>query len=65
VAAVLDSSDRDRYLESLALIRELDFDVLVPAIATAGDAPYAMVERDEAQRRIDAVIERVRGGASS
>jgi glyoxylase-like metal-dependent hydrolase (beta-lactamase superfamily II) len=64
VAAVLDSSDREAYLESLALIRELDFDVLVPSIATAGDPPYAIVERDEAQRRIDEVIERVRAGRS-
>jgi glyoxylase-like metal-dependent hydrolase (beta-lactamase superfamily II) len=61
VAAVLDSSDRERYLESLELIRGLDFDVLVPAIATAGDAPYAIVERDEVERRVDAIIERVRG----
>jgi hypothetical protein len=30
VAAVLDSSDRASYLDSLELIRDLDFDVLVP-----------------------------------
>ena len=60
VAAVLDSSDRERYLESLELIRELDFDVLVPGIATAGEAPYAVVERDEIERRIDELIRRVR-----
>jgi hypothetical protein len=59
--AVLDSSDRERYLESLELIRGLDFDVLVPSIATAGDAPYAFVERDEIERRIDELIARVRG----
>ena len=64
VAAVLDSSDRERYLESLELIRGLDFDVIVPSIATAGDAPYAFVEPGEAERQIDEIIERVRGGAS-
>jgi glyoxylase-like metal-dependent hydrolase (beta-lactamase superfamily II) len=64
VAAVLDSSDRERYLESLALIRELDFDVLVPAIATAGDPTYAIVDREDAQAQIDAIIDRVRSGAS-
>jgi hypothetical protein len=64
VAAVLDSSDRERYLDSLALIRELDFDVLVPSIATAGDPTYAIVDRGEAQQRIDAIVERVRDGAS-
>jgi glyoxylase-like metal-dependent hydrolase (beta-lactamase superfamily II) len=64
VAAVLDSSDRERYLDSLALLRELDFDVLVPSIATAGDPAYALVGRDEARQRIDAIIERVRAGRS-
>jgi hypothetical protein len=64
VAAVLDSSDRERYLESLTLIRELDFDVLVPSIATAGDPAYAVVERAEAQQRIEAIIDRVRAGRS-
>jgi len=57
--AVLDSSDRERYRESLELIRGLDFDVLVPAIATAGDPPYATVERDEIERRIDELVARV------
>ena len=64
VAAVLDSSDRERYLDSLELIRGLDFDVIVPSIATAGDTPYAFVEPGEAERRIGEIIERVRGGAS-
>jgi Metallo-beta-lactamase superfamily len=58
-AAVLDSSDRERYLESLELIRGLDFDVLVPSIATAGDAPYAIVDRDEVERRIDELVARL------
>jgi glyoxylase-like metal-dependent hydrolase (beta-lactamase superfamily II) len=62
VAAVLDSSDRRAYLESLAVIRELDFDVLVPWAATAGDAYHAMTSRRGARRRIDAIIERVRHG---
>ena len=39
---MLDSSDRAAYLDSLELIRELDFDVLVPWAATAGD-PYHAV----------------------
>jgi hypothetical protein len=65
VAAVLDSSDRSAYLDSLALIRELDFDVLVPWAAPAGDLPYSVTSRAEARRRIDALIERVRAGAGS
>src|SRR5215211_7767869 len=36
-AAVLDGvSDRERYIESLELIRTLDFDIVVPGIASAG-----------------------------
>jgi glyoxylase-like metal-dependent hydrolase (beta-lactamase superfamily II) len=62
VAAVLDSSDRDAYLESLELIRELDFDVLVPWVASAGQPWYAETDRADAQRRIDAIIDRLRRG---
>jgi hypothetical protein len=59
VAAVLDSSDRGAYRESLALIRELDFDVLVPWVSTA-DAPFhAFTDAAETRRRIDAVIARI------
>jgi glyoxylase-like metal-dependent hydrolase (beta-lactamase superfamily II) len=60
VTAVLDSSDPASYRESLQLIRGLDFDVLVPSITTAGDPPYAIVDRDEIEQRIDELIERVR-----
>jgi glyoxylase-like metal-dependent hydrolase (beta-lactamase superfamily II) len=60
--AVLDSSDREQYIESLELIRELDFDVLVPWIATARD-PYTVVtSQANTRRRIDAILERVRRG---
>jgi glyoxylase-like metal-dependent hydrolase (beta-lactamase superfamily II) len=62
VAAVLGSSDRSRYLESLELIRELDFDVLVPWAATGGDPYYAVTGAADARRRIDAILERVRRG---
>lgn len=65
VAAVLDSSDRARYLESLELLRGLDFDVLVPWAASAGEEPYVLLDRAEAAERIGAVIERVRAGASA
>lgn len=55
--AVLDSSDRDAYRDSLALIRELDFDVLVPWIASGPS--HALTDRDDTRRRVDALIERV------
>jgi hypothetical protein len=63
VAAVLESSDRRLYIESLELMRELDFDVLVPWAATGGEPYHAPTERADARRRIDAILERLRDGA--
>jgi glyoxylase-like metal-dependent hydrolase (beta-lactamase superfamily II) len=63
VAAVLEgSSDREAYLASLELIRELEFDVLVPWAASAGEPYHAVTSRAEATRRLDAIIERLRRG---
>ncbi|MGH2923489.1 MAG: MBL fold metallo-hydrolase [Solirubrobacterales bacterium] len=63
VAAVLSSSNRPAYLESLKLIRELDFDLLVPWAASAGTPLAAATDGDDARRRIDAIIARVRAGS--
>jgi Metallo-beta-lactamase superfamily len=64
VAAVLDSSEREPYIESLELIRELDFDVLVPW-AASGDWPYHAVASDaEKRRRVGAILDRIRAGES-
>jgi Metallo-beta-lactamase superfamily len=65
VAAMLGSSDRETYLESLELIRELEFDVLVPWAASAGMPEFALTDRADTRRRIDAIMSRVRGGGSS
>ncbi len=63
VAALLEgSSDRDAYIESLEIIRGLDFDLLVPWAASAGEPYHAVTSRADAQRRIDAIIERLRRG---
>ena len=65
VAAVLDGvSDRERYIESLELIRTVDFDLIVPGIAAAGQPYYAFIEKPEAERRIGAILERLRRGES-
>jgi hypothetical protein len=64
-AAVLGSSDRAAYLESLALIRELDFDVLVPWAAPATGSPVEVVTRERIRDQLDAVIGRVAAGESS
>ena len=62
VAAVLESSDREAYVESLELIRELDFDVLVPWAASGGRPWYAETDGSDARRRIDAILRRLRRG---
>jgi glyoxylase-like metal-dependent hydrolase (beta-lactamase superfamily II) len=62
VAAVLQSSDRDAYIESLGLIRELQFDLLVPWAATRGGPYHAATDKADAGRRIDAILERLRRG---
>jgi hypothetical protein len=59
---VLGSSDRAAYLQSLELIRELDFDVLVPWAATGGRPYHAVTSRVDARRRIDAILDRVGRG---
>jgi glyoxylase-like metal-dependent hydrolase (beta-lactamase superfamily II) len=63
IAAVLaDSSDRAEYIRSLELIRDLDFDMLVPWIATAGQTFHAVTDKVNTRRRIDAILERLRRG---
>jgi glyoxylase-like metal-dependent hydrolase (beta-lactamase superfamily II) len=62
VAAVLESSDRAAYIESLGLIKNLDFDLLVPWAATAGRPFHAVTGKADVRRRIETVLERVRGG---
>jgi Metallo-beta-lactamase superfamily len=62
VAAILDSSDRARYIESLELIRQLDFDVLVPWAASVGQPFHAATDADDNKQRIDAILDRLRRG---
>ena len=62
VAAVLDSSDREAYVASLGLIRELDFDVLVPWAASVQQPFSAMTDGRDTRRRIDAILRRIRHG---
>ena len=64
-AAVLDGSDRSAYIESLELIRDLDFDVLVPWAATAGRPYHAPTSEADARVRIDAMIARLLRGEES
>ncbi len=61
VAAVLDSSDRAAYVDSLELMRDLDFDVLVPWAASAGRPHFAETTRTDARHRLGALIDSVSG----
>ena len=64
-AVVLDPGLRSDYLDSLTLVRSLDFDVLVPWGATEGSAPCAhLAGPADMHGRIDAIIDRVRAGGS-
>ncbi|HWM10777.1 MAG TPA: MBL fold metallo-hydrolase [Solirubrobacteraceae bacterium] len=62
IALDVRGADRDAYVASLELIRGLDFDVLVPWAATAGQPPHAMTDAADVGRRIDAILDRVRRG---
>lgn len=63
-AVVLDPGSRRDYLASLALVRDLEFDVLVPWGTTEGHPSYGLVaDRAELRERVDAIIDRVEAGA--
>lgn len=59
---VLGSSDRTAYIESLELLRELDFDGLVPWEAVSGEPYVEFTSSQQARERIDAAIARLRAG---
>jgi len=64
-AVVLDGGLRGEYLDSLALVRELDFDVLVPWGTTEDGPSYGLVrKRVDIHDRVDAIIDRVHAGGS-
>jgi hypothetical protein len=64
VAALLPSSDRENYIESLELIRGLDFDVIVPWAASFDGAYYAFTDKSDTGRRIDEILEKMREAQS-
>ena len=62
VVAVLEgTSDRAAYIESLELLRGLEFDALVPW-AASGEPYYALTDPADTRRRIDAILDRLRRG---
>jgi len=61
-AVVLDSSLRADYLDSLALVRELKFDVLVPWGTTEEGPYFVLTNKTAIHARIDGIIARVKAG---
>ena len=59
VDGLLGSSDRPSYVRSLQLIRELDFDMLVPWAAGGGEAWYSETTPELTRERIDVLLERL------
>lgn len=59
-AGLLESSDRERFIESLERIRELEFDVLVPWVVDAEDPYLVPVDAAERRQRIDALLQWIR-----
>jgi hypothetical protein len=64
-AVLLDPGQRQAYLDSLATVRELDFDVLVPWGVTEGDPCVVETSRHDMRSRVLAIIERLEAGGSS
>ena len=63
VAAFLDDvSDRPSYLDSLALLASLEFDVLAPGIAPVGQPPVAFTDPQDARERLGRIADRLRTG---
>lgn len=63
-AVILGESSRQSSLDTLALMRELDFDVLVPWHATRGALPYDVVTPERKREQVDNLISRIEAGAS-
>ena len=63
-AVVLDPGLRDEYVASLELVRDLDFDVLVPWGTTDDGPSFDEVSSQQIRERLDAIIARVRAGGT-
>lgn len=63
-AVILDESNRQAFLDTLCLLRDLDFDVLVPWPAPQDALPYEVVTPGQKREQIDNLITRIQAGAS-
>lgn len=60
--AILPESDRETYLDSLAMLRDLEFDVLIPSFAPVGAPFYQRLTKQEWQDGIDTLVTRIKAG---
>ncbi|MGF1619105.1 MAG: hypothetical protein ACFCUR_00655 [Rhodomicrobiaceae bacterium] len=60
--ALLESSDREAFLASLARLRDTEIDLLVPWVAQKGAAAATPYNTKEFRRNLDAVIARIEAG---
>lgn len=63
-AVLLGESSRTRFLETLALMRDLDFDVLAPWPAQRGRPAIEVMTEQQKQNQIDDLVERISAGGS-
>jgi hypothetical protein len=63
-AVLLDPGQRQAYLDSLAIVRDLDFDVLVPWGVTEGDPCAVATNRKDARARVGAIMKRLEAGGN-
>lgn len=63
-AVILGESNRQAFLDTLTLLRDLDFDVLVPWPARRHEEPYDIVTLEQKREQIDNLTARITAGAS-
>lgn len=63
-AVILGESNRQAFIETLELMRDLDFDVLVPWNALDNASPYESVTPEERTSQVDNLLGRIRDGAT-
>ena len=63
-AVLLGESDRAAFLDTLALMQDLDFDVLVPWPAQRGSPALETLTPRQKQQQLDALATRIRAGRS-
>lgn len=62
-AVLLGESDRSAFLDTLFLLRDIDFDVLVPWPVQTGQPALNFVTPEQKEQQIAALIARIRSGA--